>query len=132
MFACCQPLLILLSTQLQSHAVVVDQCATSLCSSHQQRQQYSRYAHVHCARYISDVQLCACASSVIPAVDVDDENQVVHECVSNGDLDSGNHGAFLLALCVFFPWSTILLDHTYQLNIATHDCRYSSQEASAK
>lgn len=67
-----------------------------------------------------------------PAVQIDHKDDIVQDCVGDGNFDARNHGVLLLALFVLFPWTTILLDHADKLNIARHDCGYSSNQSSAE
>lgn len=82
----------------------------------------------HCSR----VDLCLRVSSDVPAVQIDQEDGIVHESVCDGNLDSWNHCRLLLALSVLLPGTAILLDHANELDIAGHDCGDGSDETGAQ
>lgn len=102
--------------------------ATSLCTAHQQREQAHADNHVHLARYISHIHTLFRAPSAVPRVQVDKEDDIVHNRVSDGNLDSWDHGAFGLALCVLLPRTAILTYHAHELFIARHNGRDGGEE----
>lgn len=61
------------------------------------------------------------AASDVPAIQIDQEDDIVHQRVHDGHLDPRNHGALLVAPGIFLPRTTVLLDHSNELNVARHD-----------
>lgn len=125
-------LLCALSSQIQANTMVVDKCSTSLCTAQKRSHQSGTDQHVGVRRDSTWVDLSGGVSSDIPAVQVGQEDGVVNQSVCDSDLDSWNHGVLLLATGVLLPWTTILLDHTDELDVACHDGWNGGDETGAE
>jgi len=117
---------------MQTHAVVVDQRATSLCRREQHGQQAHGDHHVHLARGVARVHSLLGAASVVPAVQVDQEDCVVDQRVCDSDLDSRHHCALLVALGVLLPGPAVLRNQPHELLVAGHDGGDSGDQARAQ
>lgn len=111
-----------LSSQVQANTVVVDESSASLGGSEQRSQESSTDEHVGMCGNIARVDSGLGASSDVPAVQVDNKDNIVDQGVRDRHLNSGHHSALLLACRVLLPRTTVLLDHANELDIARHDC----------
>ena len=122
-------LLDLLPPQAQPNPMVIRQAPTNRSTKQQHRQQHRRNRHVEPTGHVPNI---LDHPPLIPAVDPHHEDQIVDQRVHDRCLDLRHHGAGLLALSVFGPGATVLLDHPYQLHVAGHDCRNRHDEAGAQ
>ena len=74
---------------------------------------------------------CFLASSDPPAIEVDEEDGVVHQRMRDGHLDARHHCALLRARGVLLPRAAVLLDHAYELDVAGHDGGDGGDEGAA-
>jgi hypothetical protein len=112
--------------------VVIGEGTTNLGGEQQKRKKSRRDVYVHVEGDLAEIDSTDLIPPDVPAVQVGNKDEVVHNGVSDSCLDLGDHGALLLARGIFLPRTAILLDHTNQLDVAGHDGWDSCDETSAQ
>ena len=113
--------------------MVVYECGSSVGASEDGGEEDHADHHVDRCRSLSRVPAGGLgASSDPPAVEIDEEDDIIHEGVGDSHLDSGNHCGLLLAALILFPRATVLFDHADQLDVASHDGRDRGDQAGAE
>ena len=109
--------------------MVIRQAATNRGTEQHHRQQHRRNGHIKPTGHIPHILH---HSPLIPAIDPHHENQIIDQRMDNRRLDLRHHSAGLLALRIFRPGPTILLDHPHELHVAGHDRWDRHDEAGAQ
>lgn len=129
----CFHLFKLLATEVQTNTVVEDERRACLAASKQRGGQDASDDKVEELRSLARVPAIGFgATAHVPAVEVDKEDDIVDKCMGDGNLDTGYHGALLLASLILFPRPAVLGDHSDELLVAGHDGRNGSDQASAE
>lgn len=121
-------LFILLLGPLHAHAVVEDQAGTQAGGKHHDRQEGGTDPHIQGAWHVARILLVLPHP---PAGQVDQKDNVVHEGVGDGLLDTRYHVVLLFTVGVLGPGSAILLDHADQLHVAGQDSGHRHEESRA-
>ena len=112
----------LLSAEAQSYTMVENEGCAGFAASEKSREENHADDHVDAGRCFSIIPTGSfSATSDPPAVEVGKEDDIVHDSMSDCNLDAWYHAALLLAVLVLLPWSPILGDHAHQLLVARHD-----------
>lgn len=102
-------LLELLATEVETDTVIEDEGRTSLAAGQQSRSQSACDREVKELRGLARIPAISFGTAAHPpAVEVDEEDDIVDNSVGYGNLDTGYHGALLLASLILLPRSTIL------------------------
>lgn len=109
--------------QRSTHVAAGTESRDQEASDHEVEEDWS-FARIPAVRFS--------ATTNPPAVKIGNENDVVNDGVGDGNLDTRDHSALLLACLILLPWSTVLGDHADQLLVARHDRRNGRDEAGAK
>lgn len=102
--------------------MIVHQASAGLAAGNQHWQEHHTDNHVHLSRSLSRVPAGGLSTPPgVPAIQVDEEDGVIQQGMSDRHLDARNHSALGFASRVLLPWAAILLDHTDKLDVARHD-----------
>ena len=113
--------------------MIEDEVGTSLAAGQESRSQSASDHEVEELRSLAGVPAISFgATAHPPAVQVDEEDDIVDESVGDGNLDTWYHGTLLLASLILLPGSTILGDHANQLLVAGHDGWDSGNQTSTQ
>jgi hypothetical protein len=118
---------------MQSDTMIEDQMCTCLAASSQGREQHTRNHKVEeLGRLARIPTILLSTTSHIPAVQVDDKNNIVNQRMCNGDLDARHHRALLLTGLILLPRAAVLRDHADQLLVSGHDGWHGRDQACAE
>ena len=113
--------------------MVVDQRRAGIGTGEQSWQHRTCDEEISSSRRLSLIPACSlCTPSDPPAIQTNNEDSIVHEGMTDGDSDTGDHVALLLASGILLPRATVLLDHADELNITGHDSGDGSEQACTK
>ena len=112
--------------------MIVHQTRTSLATRQQHGQQHHADDEIHLSRSLALIPpRLLLPPSNPPAIQIHEEDGIIHQGVSNRHLDARYHGGLLFAGGIFLPGTAVLLNHADELDVAGHDGGDSGDEGGA-